>query len=82
MISKTNDTVKTTDIIQYVDVLKAISWIKSAWDEVPEETIVNCFKKCGLRKSQPDVKLADFAEEEEFEIMFLPQKTSIFMERL
>ena len=61
-----NDNVKTTDIIQEVDVLKAISWIKSAWSEVSEETIVNCFKKCGFRKSQPDIQLTDFSEEEEF----------------
>ena len=67
VISRINDNVKATDIIQEVDVLKAISWIKSAWGEVSEETIVNCFKKCGFRKSQPDVQLTDFAEEEEFE---------------
>ena len=67
MISRTNDNVQATDIIQEVNSLKAISWIKSAWGEVSEETIVNCFKKCGFRKSQPDVQLTDFAEEEEFE---------------
>ena len=66
MISRIND-VKVTDIIQEVDVLKAISWIKSAWGEVSEETICNCFKKCGFRKSQPNARLTDFAEEEEFE---------------
>ena len=63
VISRINDNVKATDIIQEVDVLKAISWIKSAWGEVSEETIVNCFKKCEFRKSQPDVQLTDFAEE-------------------
>ena len=62
MISRINDNVKATDIIQEVDVLKAISWIKSG--EVSKETIVNCFKKCGFRKSQPDVQMTDFAEEE------------------
>ena len=41
VISRINDNVKATDIIQEVDVLKAISWIKSAWDEVSEEAIVN-----------------------------------------
>ena len=59
-----DDNVKATDIIQEVDALKAISWIKSALGEVSEETIVNCFKKCWFRKSQPDVQLTDFAEEE------------------
>ena len=31
VISRTNDNVNATDIIQEVDVLKAIPWIKSAW---------------------------------------------------
>ena len=62
-ICEKHPNVKATDIIQEVDVLKAISWIKSAWAEVLEETIVNCFKKCVFRKSQPDVLLTDFAEE-------------------
>ena len=34
VISRINDSVKATDIIQEVDVLKAISWIKSAWGDV------------------------------------------------
>ena len=63
MISRINDNAKATDIIQEVDILKAITWIKSVWGEVSEETIVNCFKKCGFQKSQPDVQLIDFAEE-------------------
>ena len=85
IISRINDNVKATEIIQEVDVLKAISWIKSAWGEVSEETIVNCFKTCGFRKSQPDVQLTDFAEEERilksFQLMFLPQNTSTLIER-
>ena len=79
MISRINDNVKATDIIQEVDVLKAISWIKSAWGEVSEETIVNCFKKCGFRKSQLDVQLTDFAEEEEeFESLVKELSTDVF----
>ena len=77
VISRINDNVKATDIIQEVDVLKAISWIKSAWGEVSEETIVNCFKKCGFRKSQPDVQLTDFAEEEEFESLVKELSTDV-----
>ena len=64
VISRINDNVKTTDIIQDADVSKAISWIKSARGEVSEETILNCFKKCEFQKSQLDVQLTDFAEEE------------------
>ena len=76
MISRINDNVKVTDIIQEVDVLKAISCIKSAWGEVSEETIGNCFK-CEFRKSQPDVQLTDFAEEEEFESLVKELSTDV-----
>ena len=43
VILRINDNVKATDIIQEVNILKAISWIKSAWGEVSDETIFNCF---------------------------------------
>ena len=69
--------VKATDIIQEVDVLKAIFSIKSAWGEVLEETIVSCFKKCGFRKSQPDVQLTNFAEKEEFETLVKELSTDV-----
>ena len=76
-ISRISDNVKATHIIQEVDFLKAISWIKSAWGEISEETIVNCFKKCGFRKSQCDVQRTDFAEEEEFESLVKELSTDV-----
>ena len=77
VISRINDNVKATDIIQEVDVLKAIYWIKSARGEVSQETIVNCFKKYEFRKSQPGVQLTDFAEEEEFESLVKGLSTDV-----
>ena len=77
MISRINKNVKATDIVQEVDVLKAISWIKSAWGELSEETIVNCFKKCGFWKSQLDVQLTDFAQEEELESLVKELSTDV-----
>ena len=77
VITRINDNVKAIGIIQEVDVLKAIYWIKSTWGEVSEETIVNCFNKCGFRKSQPDVQLTDFAEEEEFESLVKELSTDV-----
>ena len=53
VISRINDNAKATDIIQEVDVLKAISWIKSARGEVSEETIVNCLRSVGFEKVNP-----------------------------
>ena len=77
VILRINNNVKATDIIQEAEVLKAISWIKSAWGEVSEKTIVNCFKKCGFRKSQPDVQFTDFVEEEEFESLVKELSTDV-----
>ena len=77
VISRINDNVKATDIIQEVNILKAISWTKSAWGEISEETIVNCFKKCGFRKSHPDVQLTNFAEEEEFQSLVKELSTDV-----
>ena len=77
VISRISDNIKATDIIQEFDILKAISWIKSAWGDVSEETIVNSFKKCGFRKNQPDVELTDFAEEEEFESLVKELSTDV-----
>ena len=31
-----------------MDVLKAIRWVKEAWNQVDEETIRKCFQKCGF----------------------------------
>ena len=31
-----------------VDVVKAIRWVKKAWNQVNEETIRKCFRKCGF----------------------------------
>ena len=54
VISQINDNRKASDIIQEVDVLKVISWIKAAWKEVSDQTVINCFRKCGFRNQTPD----------------------------
>ena len=78
VISRINDNVKATDIIQEVDVLKAIYWVKSARGEVSQETIVNCFKKYEFRKSQPGVQLVSQEEdEEEFESLVKGLSTDV-----
>ena len=48
-MSRIDDNRKTSEIIQEVDVLKAISWIEAACEEVSDQTITNCFRKCGFR---------------------------------
>ena len=44
VISGIDDNRKSSEIIQEVHALKAISWIKAAWEEVSDQTVTNCFR--------------------------------------
>ena len=46
VISRVNDKKTASEIVKEVDVLKAIRWVKEAWNQVDEETIRKCFLKC------------------------------------
>ena len=48
VISRADDNRKVSEIIQEVDVLKAISWIKAGWEEVSDQTVTNYFRQCGF----------------------------------
>ena len=68
VISRIDDNRKASEIIQEVDVLKAISSIKAAYEEVSHQTVTNCFRKCGFRNKAQDgvVETLDQDEDEEF----------------
>ena len=68
VISRIDDNRKASEIIQEVHVLKAISWIKAAWEEVSDQTVTNCFRKCGFCNKDQDgvVQKLDQDEDEEF----------------
>ena len=59
---------KASEIIQEIDVLNAITKIKAAWEEVSDQTVINCFCKFGFRKKAQDgdVETVDQDEDEEF----------------
>ena len=38
---------------------------KSAWGKVLDQTVINCFHKCGFPKERPAVQVLDQKEEEE-----------------
>ena len=67
-ISRIDNDRKASEIIQEVDILKEISWIKTAREEVSDQTVINCFWKSGFRnKAQDgDVQTLDQDEDEEF----------------
>ena len=48
--------------------MKAISWIKAAWEEVSDQAVTNCFRKCSFRNKAQDgvVQTLDQDEDEEF----------------
>ena len=50
VISRVNDKKTASEIVKEVDVLKAVRWVKEleAWNQVDEETIRKCFRKCGF----------------------------------
>ena len=53
-----------------VDVLPAaIQWVKQAWDAVSADTIVNCFKHCGMQSCTDEATnpFADLDEDSEDE---------------
>ena len=56
------------EIIQEVDILKAISEIKASWEEVSDQTVINYFCKCGFcNKTQDgDVQALDQGEDKKF----------------
>ena len=52
-----------------IDVLTAIRWVKQAWDAVSADTIINCFKHCGVQPLVDEATdpFADLDEESEDE---------------
>ena len=48
--------------------MNAISCIKAAWEEVSDQKVINCFRKCGFRNKvqDGDVQTLDQDENEEF----------------
>ena len=59
---------KASEIIQKADVLNAISQIKAAWEEVSDQTVINCFLKYDFRNKAPDedVQTLDQDEDDKF----------------
>lgn len=51
VVSHVNSRSTAAEIVNTVDVLQAIRWVKQAWEEVPKEMIRKCFHKCGFSPS-------------------------------
>ena len=48
VISRMDDNKRASDIINEIEILKVIGWVKSAWREVTCDTKKHRFEKCGF----------------------------------
>ena len=51
-----------TDVVKKIDILLAIRWVKQAWEAVKVETVVNCFKHCGVQLTTEETTEDPFAD--------------------
>ena len=58
-----------TQIAKSIDLLTAIWWVKQAWNAVSADTMINCFKYCGVQPRTDEVTdpFADLDEKSEDE---------------
>ena len=48
LCGRTDDVSTATEVSKCVTLLDAIQWLTSAWEQISEEAIEKCFKKCGF----------------------------------
>ena len=68
VISRVDDNKRASDVINEIDILMVIGWVKSAWREVISDTIKYCFEKCGFPTDDYLTTAKD--SDEEFEMLF------------
>lgn len=68
VIARIKEDLLASEIAKEIDVLQAIEWVVKAWEEVTDETIKNCFAKCGFTKEISEIE--DDVVDEEFNALF------------
>ena len=71
MISRIDEGKNASEIIQDVNIAKAVHWLQVAWKDVSTETITNCFQKCGFRQESINSITNDNEIDEEFESLLI-----------
>jgi hypothetical protein len=46
------------DWIRDISVAIAVNWIRMSWNDVKKETIINCFRRCGLHDKEASISVA------------------------
>ena len=77
VLSRVDGNKRACDIINKINILKVIGWVKSVWRRVTSDTIKHCFEKCGLPTDDYVATTQD--SDDEFEILLneIPENCSI-----
>ena len=67
MVSQIHEGKNASEIIQDVNIVKAIHWFQVAFTDVSTETIINCFQKSGFGQEPANSITNDNETDEEFE---------------
>ena len=67
MVSRDDEGKNTSEIIQDVNIAKAIHWLQVAWRDVCTEATTNCFQKCGFGQESVNSITNDSEIDEKFE---------------
>ena len=67
MVSRNDEGKNTSEIIQDVNIAKAIHWLQVAWRDVSTEATTNCFQKCGFGQVSVNSITNDNEKDAEFE---------------
>ena len=68
LVNDYDDYKRASVVINEIDILKVIGWVKSAWREVTSDTIKHCFEKCGFPTD--DYVPTSQDSDEEFQMLF------------
>ena len=66
VVSRISESEKALEIIQDVNIVKALHWMQMAWKDVSTNTIIHCFQKCGVKKSEANSTCKDCEIDGEF----------------
>ena len=74
VFSRTDDGKKTSEIIQGVDLLQCMRWVNQAFEQITQDTIKDCFEKCGflevcLLAEEPDEKFENLLKTLPIDVM-------------
>ena len=74
VVSRTDEGKNASEIIQDVNIAKAVHWLQVAWRDLSTETIIICFQKCGFGQESVNSITNDNEIDEEFESLLTQRR--------